>query len=37
MSDAPIPPFTRCPACGHVAMILAPGKPVACFGCGAPK
>lgn len=29
----PIPPFTRCPTCGSVAMLLRPGLPHACAHC----
>lgn len=35
--EHPIPPFTRCPSCGGVSMLLRPGKPVICAFCGAER
>ena len=35
--ETPIPPFTPCPKCGGVAMLLRQGEPVVCFGCGTEK
>jgi uncharacterized Zn finger protein (UPF0148 family) len=32
-----IPPFTRCPRCGAVAMRILPGQPVVCAICGVEK
>lgn len=32
--EAPIPPFSKCPGCGGVSMILRPGRPVVCAHCG---
>lgn len=31
---SPIPPFTRCPACGGVSMRLIPNGPILCAFCG---